>query len=127
MRLLIITIFAMGILSTCSKNESKNPEKPALYGKWSMGAGDGDTVEFLNSNGRNILRFYDARFITGVYTEREYRYNNGKLSLQMYPSQPFTPVTSFAWNQGSSTFSVLSNELYPMLSSVVTLVYTKVP
>lgn len=128
MRFLVITIFAVYILSACSKNESVNPEEAALYGKWSMGPrGDGDTIEFLNSNGRNILRFYDARFITGIYIEREYKYFNEKLSLQMYPSQPFTPVTSFAWIGGSRSFSVQSNELYPMLSSVVTLVYTKVP
>ena len=127
MRLLIIAAFALNILTACSKNESRNPEEHVLYGKWEMGPGNGDTIEFLNSNGRNILRFYDARFITGIYAEREYKYVNGELSIQMYPSQAFTPITSFTWKQGSSEFNVMSNELYPLSSSMVTLIYNKIP
>lgn len=127
MRPLITMVFVLTVLAACTKNQNRIPEEQQLYGKWEMGPGNGDTIEFLNSGGRNILRFYDDRFITGIYTEREYRYVDGQLSIQMYPSQVFTTITSFNWNQGKGSFSVLSNEWYPMLSASVTLVYNKVP
>jgi hypothetical protein len=111
----------------CSKKESRNPQEYILYGKWQMGSGDADTLEFLNKAGKNILRYYDARFITGIYTEREYRYINGMLNLRMYPSQDFTPVTSFALTSQNNQFSVMANELYPLYSSTVTITYTRIP
>ena len=117
MRHLVVSALALSMLTACSKNKSK-PEENVL---------DGDTIEFLNNNGRNIMRFYDARFITGIYTEREYMYVNGELSVQMYPSQAFIPITSFTLKQGSNEFTVMSNELYPLLSSAVTLIYDKIP
>jgi hypothetical protein len=121
-----MTLLALTVLIACSKKEGKEREEAMLYGKWEMGPGDGDTIEFLNRNGRNILRFYDARFISGIYAERAYQYTSGALSIQMYPSQAFTPVTSFTWQRGSGKFSVMSNELYPLLSQSVILVYNKI-
>ena len=126
MRHLVVIALVLSMLTACSKNKSK-AEENVLYGKWEMGPADGDTIEFLNNNGRNIMRFYDARFITGIYTEREYMYVNGELSVQMYPSQAFIPITSFTLKQGNNEFTVMSNELYPLLSSAATLIYDKIP
>ena len=127
MRSIIVAAFAIGLLTTCSKKESKNSEEYLLYGKWEMGPHNGDTIEFLNKGGRNILRFYDSVFITGIYAEREYRYVNGALSIRMYPIEDFTPISSFTWQQQGNKFSVLSSDFYPLLSLSVTLVYTKIP
>jgi hypothetical protein len=127
MRALIAAIFVLSIVIACSKNESRNPSEHELFGKWQMGPGNGDTIEFLSSGGRNILRYYDAHFITGIYMEREFRYVDGKLSIQMYPAEPFTPITSFAWRQINSSFSVMSNQLYPLLSTNMTLIYNRIP
>ena len=127
MRSIIVAAFAIGLLTACSKKESKNAEEYILYGKWEMGANNRDTIEFLNKGGRNILRFYDSVFITGIYAEREYRYVNGALSIRMYPIEDFTPISSFTWQQQGNKFSVTSNDFYPLLSLSVTLVYTKIP
>jgi hypothetical protein len=127
MRALITAIFVLSIVIACSKNESRNPYEHELFGKWQMGPGNGDTIEFLSSGGRNILRYYDAHFITGIYMEREFRYVDGKLSIQMYPAEPFTPITSFAWRQINSSFSVMTNQLYPLLSTNMTLIYNRIP
>jgi hypothetical protein len=127
MRLVIIAVFSLVVLNACSKKESRNPEEYVLYGKWEIGPNDGDTIEFLNKSGRNILRYYDAHFITGIYMEREYRYVNGALSIRMYPSENFTPIGSFTLRQQNREFSVMANELYPLLSSTATLIYNKIP
>ena len=63
----------------------------------------------------------------GIYTEREYKYINGVLSVQMYPSENFTQISSFALQQQNTEFSVKANELYPLLSSTATLIYHKIP
>ena len=127
MRYVLIATIAMCLFAACSKKESVNPQKQVLYGKWAMGPGDGDTLEFLSKNGRNFLRYLDAHFITGIYMEREYMYVNGVLSIQMYPSEDFTQIPSFTLRQQDDEFCVMANELYPQISSTVTLIYRKIP
>lgn len=127
MRSVFIAAFALALLTACSKKENSSPEEYLLYGKWAIGSHDGDTLQFLSNGGRNILRYLDARFITGIYMEREYKYVNGMLSIQMYPSEDFTQISSFTLRQQDSEFSVAANELYPLISSNATLIYNKIP
>ena len=126
MRYLLIATIAMYLFAACSKKEIMNAQKQTLYGKWAMGPGDSDTLEFSSENGRNILRYLDAHFITGIYMEREYRYVNGVLSIQMYPSEDFTQIPSFTLLPQDDEFSIMANELYPQLSSTITLIYRKI-
>ena len=119
--------FALSILVACTKKETRKEEEYVLYGKWEIGPNNDNILEFLNKNGRNTLRYYDAHFVTGIYTEREYKYIKGMLSVQMYPSENFTQISSFALQQQNTEFSVKANELYPLLSSTATLIYHKIP
>lgn len=100
-----------------------------LYGTWVKGSNLGDTIWFMKKNSKHIMR-YASSFNPNMpmYNEDEYRYNDGKLSFTRFPSQTdeYFPVNSFAWVQTGEEFSIVNSELYPFLSSIITLKYRKV-
>lgn len=124
-----LILFTLLFFAACSKSKDKDksPEEHLLYGKWEMGPDRGDTIEFLNKNGQDILRYYDGIFISGIYMERPYRYSNGNLSIQMYPTENFSPAPSFTRTQQGNAFTIRINEFYPLLSTSVTVTYRKIP
>lgn len=99
-----------------------------LYGTWVKGSNAGDTIWFMKKNSKHIVK-YASSFNPNMpmYNEYEYRYNDGKLSIKRFAPQTdeYFPITSFAWVDTGKEFSIVNSELYPFLSSIITLKYRK--
>lgn len=119
-------LIALGILWIAAGSCSKNKESKAteLTGTWIKGSNAGDTLYFIEQNGKNILR-YNASFNAGLpaFTEIEYRYVNRKLALKNFLAQPgsYYPIESFRWLQQGREFEVLGYQLFPIMSSTITV------
>jgi hypothetical protein len=121
MRRLITLIVLVSILAACDKDGA--PSEAALYGTWVKGNQTGDTLQFLRKNGKDIMRQNES-FNAGLpaYTEKEYQYQNGKLSLQLFApsSNEFYPVDSFRWTSFGREFTLQGIQLFIFMSSTQT-------
>ncbi|MEI9912283.1 MAG: hypothetical protein WDO71_23080 [Bacteroidota bacterium] len=56
------------------------------------------------------------------YTEKEYRFRNGQLSIKLYApiSQEFYPIDSFSWTQVGEEFTIQGIQLFMFMSSTMT-------
>jgi len=114
---LTIVISLAAILISCKKEAAS---ETILSGTWIKGPNAGDTLQFMRINNKNILR-YSISFNPALpaYKEMEYKYHNGKLSVQLSAPtlRDFYPINSFTWKQVGSEFQIQGIELFPILSS----------
>jgi hypothetical protein len=117
---LTVIVFVF-IFAGCSKEDTQS--EPALYGTWIKGSQAGDTLRFMRKNNMNIM-LQNESFNAGmpVYTEKEYRFRNGKLSIKLYSpvSQDYYPIDSFTWTQAGSEFTIQGIQLFMFMSSTMT-------
>jgi hypothetical protein len=112
----------------CKKDKS-SADEIALYGTWVKGTNYGDTLWFMNKNGKNILRMADIFNIASpVYGEKEYRFRKGVLEIKQYSptSDEYFPLTSFNWTNRGREFTITNSQLYIFLSSIITYTYRKI-
>jgi len=122
MRAAIFSVIAFALLlAACSKEHTGT--ESVLYGTWVKGPNFGDTLQFMRKNNQNIMR-QTMSFNAGmpVYTENEYRFRNGKLSIKLYSpsSEEYYPITSFTWLQSGSEFKIQGSQLFIFMSSTLT-------
>lgn len=117
---LAITAFAF-IFIGCHKDITGTESD--LYGTWVKGNQAGDTLRFMRKDNKYILQQNES-FNAGmpVYTEKEYRFRNGRLSIKLFApsSQEFYPIDSFSWTQVGSEFTLQGIQLFLYMSSTVT-------
>ena len=109
------------VFAACKKDGAQS--ESALYGTWIKGSQAGDTIQFLLKNGKHILRQNDSfNPAMPAYTEKEYKYQNGKLSLQLFApfSEEFYPIDSFRWTNLGREFTLQGIQLYSFMSSTLT-------
>lgn len=115
---LILVVLAFAY---CKKDH--NGSESVLYGTWVKGSNFGDTLWFMQKNGKNIMRMADS-FNAGraVYSEKEYRFRNGIPEIKMFSPSPddYYPISSFKWIQHGSRFSLKGFQLYLFMSSTMT-------
>lgn len=117
----MIVIALAFIVVSCSKDDTAS--ESALYGTWVKGTQAGDTLRFMRKNNKYIM-LQNESFNAGMpnYTEKEYRFRNGRLSIKIYApsSQDFYPVDSFSWTQVGSEFTIQGIQLFMFMSSTQT-------
>ena len=128
MRSLILgfIVLAIALLQSCNKDQTF--DEPDLYGTWTRGSNHGDTLWFMKKNGQHIIRIPGSfNPLMPIYSEKEYRFNNGELSIKLYSptSQEYFPITSFTWTDPRKEFTIQSIQLFPIMSSIVTFKYRK--
>ena len=124
-RLFICLSLAIACFCTaCSKNDADNEN--IMYGTWVKGTHAGDTLVFMRKNGQDILKSnqsFNPNLPT--YKESEFSYSNNKLSVALISSK--AEISSFAWKQQGKVFELNGYELFPFMSSTVSVfTYTKV-
>ena len=122
----IVTIFT--ILTFACKKEGLGKES-YLYGVWIKGSNTGDTWWFMKKNGKSIIRVPDSfNPQMAIYSEKEYHYINGVLSIQSFApfSDDYYPVTTFNWIEAGKEFSIQNTELFLFMSSITTYKYKKI-
>ena len=128
MRSLAGVFIVIIIVSFACKKELKGDESD-LYGTWTRGSNLGDTVWFMKKNGKNMVRYATSfNSLRAMYDEKEYKYSDGKLSIKKFTPQTddYFPVNSFTWVQAGEEFSITNSELYPFLSSIITIKFKKI-
>lgn len=115
--------FILLIFSFAACKKDHNGSESVLYGTWVKGPNFGDTLWFMQKNGKNIMRMADS-FNSGmaVYSEKEYRFRNGVPEIKMFsPSlDNYHPLSSFTWIQQGKEFSLKGFQLYLFMSSTMT-------
>lgn len=120
-------VLALAFLQSCNKDQTV--DEPDLYGTWIKGSGHGDTLWFMKKNGKHIIRIPGSfNPLMPVYSEKEYRLNNGELSIKSYApaSQEYFPITSFTWTDPRKEFSIQNSQLFLFMSSIITYRYRKI-
>ena len=118
---ILIIAFPVFIIS-CSKEKVPSGAEYELYGTWSRGPNPADTLYFLRLNNKNIMRHLETiNAGLRVYSETEYKFKDGKLSLKYSTVNEYHAVTSFAWTQGHTEFQLLGFQLFSYLSSTTTI------
>jgi hypothetical protein len=111
-------IVFVSIIAGCKKDSAQSGAD--LYGTWIKGNQAGDTLQFLQKNGKDILRRNES-FNQGIpaYTEKEYRFRNGKLAVKLFSpfSDDFYPMDSFRWTSAGREFSIQGIQLYMYMAS----------
>ncbi|HEX6845795.1 MAG TPA: hypothetical protein VF144_02400 [Chitinophagaceae bacterium] len=124
----LVGAFILGIVvfSFACKKEQAGDE-PDLHGAWAKGTNHGDTLWFLKKNCQHIMRIASFGPVISTYDEKEYKYKGGKLSIKSFApsSQEYFPINSFTWVDSGKEFSITNSELFPFMSSIVTLKYRK--
>jgi hypothetical protein len=120
----LIVIPVVLVFTGCAKNKTNDftGSESELYGVWVKGPNPGDTLEFMRKNNKNIMRRLEL-FNAGIptYSEREYRYQDGKFGAKYYSSaDDFYQINSFAWTQAGREFTLLAFQLLPIISSTTT-------
>ena len=124
----LIVLASFFLIAGCKKDKASGDEAE-LYGTWTKGTNYGDTLWFMNKNGRNILRMAETFNIAmPVYAEKEYRFRNGRLEIKLYSptSQEYFPMSSFTWTDRRREFTITNSQLYVFLSSIITYTYRKI-
>jgi len=123
----IIVLFVVLLSFSCKKD--KTIDEPDLYGTWVRGSNFGDTLWFMKKNGQHIIRIPGSfNPLMPVYSEKEYRLQNGELSIKSFAptSQEYFPITSFRWTDQGKEFTILNSHLFLFMSSIVTFKYRKI-
>ena len=126
-RLFICLCIMVALLgAACSKSTSS--EESALYGTWVKGNQVGDTLYFLRKDGKNILRSNQSfNPSLTAWTEWEYYFKNGQLSIALGAGTQYRLLDSFSWVETNKKFDILGYQLFLFMSSSVThFVYTRV-
>ena len=121
--ILIVMLLSFG----CKKD--KTTGEPELYGTWVRGSNFGDTLWFMKKNGQHVIRIPESfNPLLPVYSEKEYRLQNGELSIQSFApvSQEYYPITSFNWTDPGKEFTIQNSHLFLFMSSMVTFRYKKI-
>jgi hypothetical protein len=117
---LVIIAFAI-FFTGCSKEDTAS--ESALFGTWVKGSNAGDTLRFMRKDNKYIM-LQNESFNAGLprYTEKEYRFRNGQLSIKIFApvSQEFYPLDSFSWTQVGEEFTVQGIQLFMFMSSTQT-------
>lgn len=127
LRPLLYLLLALALLgAACTKNNNNN--ESLLYGTWVKGPNTGDTLYFLRKDGKNIMRSNQSfNPSLTAWSDWEYRYSNGKLSVALFGGTEFRSLDSFTWLQQGKKFDVLGYQVFMFMSSSMThFVYTKV-
>lgn len=115
-RLTVALIAFVFLFTHCDKD---NNGDDTLYGTWIKGTAYGDTLQFIRKNNKDIMRMnmsFNPMLL--AYTDREYRYVNGKLEIVLFPTpREFFPVESFTWIEKGREFKVQGLELFPFMSA----------
>jgi len=121
-------VLASALLFAGCKKDKASADEIALYGTWIKGNNYGDTLWFMNKNGKNILRMAETFNIAMlVYAEKEYRFRKGMLEIKQYStSDEYFPITSFTWTDRGREFTITNSQLYIFLSSIITYTYRKI-
>ena len=116
----VFIIASAFLFMDCKKNDDRfaSGSESELYGAWAMGPGPADTLYFLRKNNKNIMRHLEG-INAGLprYSELEYKFGDGKLSLQYYSLNEYHAIPSFQWTQGRTEFQVLAIQLFGYISS----------
>jgi hypothetical protein len=115
--------FILLILTFAGCKKDLNGSESVLYGVWVKGSNFGDTLWFMQKNGKNIMRMADSfNAGTPVYSEKEYRFRNGVPEIKLFSPSPddYYPISSFKWIQQGSKFSLKGFQLYFFMSSTMT-------
>ena len=109
----------------CSKTYTNN--ESMLYGTWVKGPNFGDTLQFLQKDGKNIMRSNQSfNPSLSAWTEWEYRFKNGQLSIALGVNTEYRLLDSFTWIESGKKFDILGFQLFMFMSSSAThFVYTK--
>ena len=113
--IVFIGLFAASFtMLNCTKDKSQN--ESIFYGTWVKGTNTGDTLQFYQKNGKNILALnYSFNSLIYAPTEFEYFYVNDHLSIR-HTSTDFS-IESFTWKQVGQEFELQGTELFPFMSS----------
>jgi hypothetical protein len=118
-----VLYFILLILTFAACKKDHNGSESVLYGTWAKGPNFGDTLWFMQRNGKNIMRMADS-FNPGVavYSEKEYRFRNGIPEIKMFSPtlDDYYPISSFTWIQPGREFSLKGFQLYLFMSSTLT-------
>jgi hypothetical protein len=118
MRLILIAFTGIALFTgACKKKNDSDPG--ILYGTWVKGINAGDTLVFINKNGKKILAYNPSFNATQpTYTETGFDYQNGKLYLAPFSgSTALSEINSFTWKQYGKEFEVQGIQLFSFLSS----------
>ena len=121
--LLLLLVF----LSFACKKEGAGDEAD-LYGTWVKGPNFGDTLWFMKKSGQYLIRMPESgNPLMSAYSEKEYRFSGGVLSIKLFAlsSPEYFPITSFNWTDPGKEFTILSTQLFPVMSSMITYKYKK--
>lgn len=111
----------------CKKDTSAGESE--LHGAWVKGSNLGDTLWFLEKNGRHFMRIAESfNPLMPIYAEKEYRLQDGKLSIKIFTpvSGDYFPMNSFQWTDHRKEFTIQNSELFMFLSSIITYKYRKI-
>ena len=120
-------IITFVILSLACKKDIDGVESD-LYGTWVKGSNIGDTLWFMKTNGKYIMRIPESfNPLMPRYSEKEYQFKDGKLKIKSFAptSREYFTINSFTWIRPKEEFTVTNSELFIMLSSIVTYKYQK--
>ena len=120
-RILAALIVFVSIVAACKKDNAQS--ESALYGTWIKGTQSGDSLQFLRKNGKDIMKQNESfNAATPIYTEKEYKYQNGKLSIKLYApfSDEFYTIDSFRWINTGREFTRQGIQLFSFMSSTLT-------
>lgn len=117
-RLVLTLVFCISLFAGCKKDGAHSASD--LYGIWIKGNQAGDTLQFLQKNGKDIMRQNESfNPSMPAYTEKEYIFHNGKLSVKLYTpfSEDFYPIDSFRWKRTGKEFSIQGIQLYMFMAA----------
>lgn len=124
-----LTVVLIAVLLSFGCKKDKITSEPGLQGTWVRGSDFGDTLWFMKKNGQNIIRIPDSfNPLIPVYSEKEYRLQNGELSIKSFApaSQEYYPINSFNWTDPGREFTIQNSHLFLFMSSMVTFRYKKI-
>jgi len=119
MRRITAWLIAFALFFTGCDKDNNGAHGNALYGTWIKGTAYGDTLQFMRKDNKDIMRI-NMSFNPSLlaYTDREYRYGNGKLDIVLHSTtRDFFPVESFTWIEAGREFKVRGLELFPFMSA----------
>ena len=122
-------MFVLGLVVvafSCKKDFGNDSD---LYGTWVKGANTGDTVWFMKKNGKSIIRLPESfNPSMPAYAEKEFQLRNEVLFIKSFApfSDEYDQISSFSWTDPGKEFTILSTELYLVMSSMVTYKYRKI-
>ena len=129
MRTLVSSCVVLTLIFLLGCKKDQTIDETDLHGTWAKGSNHGDTVWFMKKNGQHIIRIPESfNPLMPVYSEKEYRFNNGVLSIKSFApsSQEYFPITSFTWIDRDKEFSVQNSQLFMFMSSIITYRYRKI-